>query len=231
MKNMVAQLKGASKQYRSGDSVFIALQPTDLTLYSGELLLLMGPSGSGKTTLLSLIGCVIYPSSGEVTVLEQLTSALSEKELALLRLNTIGFVFQSYNLITPLNALENTGFPLLLQGERKRKIQERALDSLRKVHMEQRSHALPRQMSGGEQQRVAIARALVTNPDLILCDEPTGALDQKSGELVMHELRELADTGKCVVVVTHDSRLSSYADRILYVEDGYVSDHPFPDQP
>ncbi|MEG1617298.1 MAG: ABC transporter ATP-binding protein [Bacteroidales bacterium] len=227
MNEIIADLKQASKQYKSGDSVFTALYPTDLTLYRGELLLLMGPSGSGKTTLLSLIGSVIYPTSGEVYIGGKLTSGLNEVQLARLRLNTIGFVFQNYNLIAPLTAINNVAFPLQLQKIAARETGERALNSLRTVKMEHRKDALPKQMSGGEQQRVAIARALVTNPDIILCDEPTGALDQKSGEMVMLELRDLARAGKCVVVVTHDPRLVSFADRIIYLEDGHVSDRPF----
>lgn len=227
MNQQVVELKEAGKQYQSGDTLLTVLKPVSLKLYTNELLLLMGPSGSGKTTLLSLIGCVIYPSMGEVRINNETTSSLTENELATLRLNNIGFIFQSYNLLAPLTGLENVIFPLQLQGIPHKEATERALAALEIVKMTHRKNNLPKQMSGGEQQRVAIARALVTNPELLLCDEPTGALDKVSGELVMQELRQQASNGKCVVVVTHDSRLMPYADRILYVENGYVSDHPF----
>lgn len=223
----IVEIKEASKQYQSGDMTLTVLKPVSLELYKGELLLLMGPSGSGKTTLLSLIGCVIYPSSGEVLINGLLTSSLSENELSALRLQSIGFVFQNYNLIAPLTGLENVAFPLQLRKESSHICKAKALESLIKVKMEHRKNSLPKQMSGGEQQRIAIARALVTDPDLILCDEPTGALDKKSGEMVMDELRKLAVEGKCVVVVSHDSRLTNYADRIIYLENGYISDKPF----
>ena len=227
MRERIVEIRNASKQYQSGDTLLTVLQPVTLDLYTSELLLLMGPSGSGKTTLLSLIGCVIYPSTGEILINNRATSGLTENELAALRLNFIGFIFQNYNLIAPLTALENVAFPLQLQQINRKEASLRALQSLEGVRMEHRQNSLPRQMSGGEQQRVAIARALVTNPQLMLCDEPTGALDKKSGELVMAELRRLASAGKCVVVVTHDNRLVPYADRILYLENGYVSDKPF----
>lgn len=227
MTQQIVEIKEAGKQYQSGDTLLTVLKPVSLGLYTSELLLLMGPSGSGKTTLLSLIGCVIYPSMGEVRINGLLTSALSEKQLAALRLQQIGFIFQSYNLLAPLTGLENVIFPLQLQGVPYKEATRRALSALETVRMSHRKNSLPKQMSGGEQQRVAIARALVTSPELLLCDEPTGALDKQSGELVMQELRRQATDGKCVVVVTHDSRLIPYADRILYLENGYVADHPF----
>lgn len=227
MHERIVEIIEAGKQYQSGDTLLTVLKPVSLELYTNELLLLMGPSGSGKTTLLSLIGCVIYPSMGEVRINGQLTSSLKETQLAALRLHSIGFIFQSYNLLAPLTGIENVTFPLQLQGVNRKEAEQRALQSLETVRMEHRKNSLPKQMSGGEQQRIAIARALVTNPELILCDEPTGALDKQSGELVMSELRRLATEGKCVVVVTHDNRLIPYADRILYLDNGYVSDHPF----
>ncbi|MEG1585904.1 MAG: ABC transporter ATP-binding protein [Bacteroidales bacterium] len=227
MDERIVELKGAGKQYISGDTVLTVLQPVTLNLYKNELVLLMGPSGSGKTTLLSLIGCIIYPTMGEIRINGQLTTAMREEELAHLRLNQIGFIFQNYNLLSPLTGIENVAFPLELQKEKKTVCREKALASLIRVHMEHRKDSLPRQMSGGEQQRIAIARAFVTNPPLMLCDEPTGALDKASGEMVMQELRNLASGGKCVVVVTHDNRLIPYADRILYLDNGYLSDHPF----
>lgn len=228
MSSIIAELKEVSKEYQSGNSTLIALHPTTLKICRGELLLLMGASGSGKTTLLSLIGSVIYPTSGTVEINNIPTSALSQNELAKLRLNNIGFIFQNYNLIAPLTAIQNVQLPLSILQVAKKKSFDLAIAALSKLKMESRKDALPKQLSGGEQQRVAIARALVTNPDIILCDEPTGALDKASSLLVMTELRKLATEGKCVVVVTHDTRLENYADRIIYLENGYTSDKPFP---
>lgn len=227
MHERIVELREAGKQYQSGDSLLTVLKPVSLELFKNELLLLMGPSGSGKTTLLSLIGCVIYPTMGEVRINNQLTSSLKETQLAALRLRYIGFIFQSYNLLAPLTGIENVAFPLQLQGINRKEAEKRALDALDMVKMAHRKNSLPKQMSGGEQQRVAIARALVSNPEMVLCDEPTGALDKQSGEMVMQELRQLASREKCVVVVTHDNRLIPYADRILYLDNGYVSEHPF----
>jgi putative ABC transport system ATP-binding protein len=223
----VASLKGASKEYRTGDTIINALQPSTFDMHSKELTLIIGPSGSGKTTLLSLIGCVIFPTSGEVYIKDRLITGLSDKELASIRLNNIGFVFQGFNLLTPLNALENVMQPLLLMKIDRKTAKEKAIDALDKVNMTDRQKSLPKNLSGGQQQRVAIARALVTNPSIILCDEPTAALDLKSINIVMEELKMLSDTGKSVAVVTHDIRLTNYADRIIYVRNGITSDKPF----
>lgn len=220
----IAQLKGASKEYRVGDQTIVALHPVDLKVNAGELLLIIGPSGSGKTTLLSLLGCVIYPSEGKLWVEDKLINDLSEKELAHLRLNTIGFVFQSFNLIAPLNALDNVMMPLQLKKLPRNIAKQKALAALELVGMLDRKNNLPKQLSGGQQQRVAIARALVTDPKLVLCDEPTASLDANSITIVMQELVNLARNGKAVCVVTHDPRLLQYADRIIEVEAGYAKE-------
>lgn len=216
----IAQLSGASKEYQVGDQTIIALHPVDLRVNAGELLLIIGPSGSGKTTLLSLLGCVIYPTHGKLWVEDKLINDLSEKELAHLRLNTIGFVFQSFNLIAPLNALDNVMMPLQLKKLPRNIAKQKALAALELVGMMDRKNNLPKQLSGGQQQRVAIARALVTDPKLVLCDEPTASLDANSITTVMQELVNLAKNGKAVCVVTHDPRLLQYADRIIEVEAG-----------
>lgn len=223
---VVASVSNASKQYKTGDTVITALQPTTCEFRKNELTLIIGPSGSGKTTLLSLLGCVIFPTSGEVTICNQPINGLGQKELANVRLNNIGFVFQSFNLLAPLNALENVMQPLLLLGVPKKEAKERSEDALKKVNMENRMFNLPKMLSGGQQQRVAIARALVTNPSLMLCDEPTAALDIKSVAIVMEELKMLSTTGKSVAVVTHDLRLKQFADRIIYVNNGVASENP-----
>lgn len=221
---IIASLKDAKKVYTTGDTTITALEPTSIDIHNKELMLIMGPSGSGKTTLLSLIGCVIYPSEGKVFIQGQDISGYSEKKLANIRLNNISFVFQHFNLLSPLNALENVMQPLLLKGEKPAVAKLKAIAALEKVNMGDRQKNLPRELSGGQKQRVAIARALVTEAAIVLCDEPTASLDAKSAALVMKDLKELANNGKAVVVVTHDLRLRPFADRIVYVEEGVLSD-------
>lgn len=227
---VVAQLRGASKEYKTGDQVITALYPTDFELRQGELTLIIGPSGSGKTTLLSLLGCVIYPTAGEVIVQGESISRLSERQLARLRLNSIGFVFQSFNLIQPLTAEENVMLPLQLQGMGRAVARRRAHEAIEKVGMSDRRRQLPKNLSGGQQQRIAIARALVANPPMMLCDEPTASLDPHSVGIVMEELKMLAGHGIALAVVTHDIRLRPFADRIVYVNDGRASDVPAGDE-
>ncbi len=219
---MLAELRSVSKEYQTGDQTIVALQPTTMQLHAGELLLIIGPSGSGKTTLLSLLGCVIYPSSGDLYVDGRHVNQMRERDLAHLRLHSIGFVFQNFNLLAPLTAEENVAMPLRLQGVSGAEVKKRVAHALEMVGMTDRRRNLPRALSGGQQQRIAIARALVTNPKIILCDEPTAALDKNSFSIVMDELRLLADAGKSVAVVTHDPRLKQYAHRIIEVENGMV---------
>lgn len=222
----VAKVINASKEYKAGDTIITALKASSVELKAGELLLIIGPSGSGKTTLLSLFGCVIYPSSGEVWIDNVKVNDLNESKLANLRLIKIGFIFQRFNLIAPLTALENVMMPLLLQGISDRDAKVKATAALEKVGMGDRLKNLSNDLSGGQQQRVAIARALVTDPELMLCDEPTASLDIASAGIVMRELKALAKQGKAVAVVTHDMRLRPFADRIVYVLDGGISDKP-----
>jgi|SRR5690625_987744 len=225
----VAAIKTASKTYKTGDTVITALASSTLDFNTHELTLILGPSGSGKTTLLSLLGCVIYPTAGEVFVKGKNISQLSEKELARIRLENIGFVFQGFNLLQPLSALENVMAPLLLKNENRKTAEKKAKKALEKVDMLPRIHNLPRALSGGQKQRVAIARALVTDPPILLCDEPTASIDAKSAGKVMEELKNLSRTDKSVIVVTHDTRLRKYADRIIYLSEGKTSDKPFPE--
>ncbi|AXE16682.1 macrolide ABC transporter ATP-binding protein [Runella rosea] len=220
---MIAELKGASKEYKTGDQTIVALQPTDFQLNEGELTLIIGPSGSGKTTLLSMLGCVIYPTHGDLWVDGNHINEMKQSQLARLRLEKIGFVFQSFNLLSPLSAQDNVELPLKLLGvgadERKRRVQK----ALETVGMTDRRKNLPKTLSGGQQQRIAIARALVTEPKLVLCDEPTASLDKDSMVVVMKELQTLARQGKAVAVVTHDPRLQQYADRAVEVKNGFVT--------
>jgi putative ABC transport system ATP-binding protein len=222
--SIVARIVDAGKEYKAGDTVITALQASSIELRSGELMLIIGPSGSGKTTLLSLFGCVIYPSYGEVWIDGIKVNELSEKKLADIRLGKIGFVFQKFNLIAPLTAVENVMMPLILQGASEKEAKKKATTALVKVGMGDRLKNLSNDLSGGQQQRVAIARALVINPEIMLCDEPTASLDIASVSIVMEELKQLAKQGKAVVVVTHDTRLEPFADRIVYVLDGAIVD-------
>lgn len=223
MPDVIVRLKQVEKVYPSGDGSVTALEQTSMTFSTGELTLIMGPSGSGKTTLLSILGCVIYPTSGEVYYGDQNVAKLTENQLADLRLREIGFVFQQFNLLDPLTALENAMQPLLLRGVARSKAKEQAGQLLDEMGLSNRKNSLSTKLSGGQKQRVAVARALVSNPRMILCDEPTASLDAKSAGLVMEELLKLANQGKAVVVVSHDLRLRKYADRVIYVEEGRIS--------
>jgi putative ABC transport system ATP-binding protein len=181
----------------------------------------MGPSGSGKSTLMHLLGALDTPSSGRVFFHGQDLQALSDRERSHLRRNRIGFVFQFFNLLPTLKAVENVALPLLLGGERRRTATQKALASMEAVHIAHRADHFPDEMSGGEMQRVAIARALVTRPDAILCDEPTGNLDSTTSKEILTLLRSLPRPGQCtVIMVTHDAQAASFGDRLLHIRDG-----------
>ena len=220
---MIAELRGVNKVYDSPAGKFTALTKTTLVVNEAELLLIIGPSGSGKTTLLSLIGCLIDPTEGQLWVDGIDVATLSSTEKSAVRLNEIGFVFQQFNLLAPLTAEENIAFPLRMQRVPAADIAQRTTDALAKANMIEHRRKFPKQLSGGQQQRIAIARALVTNPKLVLCDEPTASLDKDSVDTVMNELRALARAGKAVAVVTHDPRLTHYADRAIEVKNGLVT--------
>ncbi|HHV86849.1 MAG TPA: ABC transporter ATP-binding protein [Petrimonas sp.] len=227
---IAARIEGAGKEYKTGDTTIVALAPSTTEFRKGEVTLIVGPSGSGKTTLLSLLGCVIYPTMGNVWLGDTCVSRLSEAELAKIRLNEIGFVFQGFNLLAPLNALENVMQPLILKGEPRKEAKRKSLSIIKKFDMQSRMKNLPRNLSGGQQQRIAVARALVSNPQLILCDEPTASLDHKSAVLVMDMLKGLSREDRAVIIVTHDVRLKRYADRTIYVSEGKISDTPFEEE-
>jgi putative ABC transport system ATP-binding protein len=227
---VAARIEEAGKEYKTGDTTIVALAPSTTAFNKGEVTLIVGPSGSGKTTLLSLLGCVIYPTTGNVWLGDTCVNHLSEAELAKIRLNEIGFVFQGFNLLAPLNALENVMQPLLLKGESRKVAKQKSLSIIRKFDMQSRVKNLPRNLSGGQQQRIAVARALVSDPKLILCDEPTASLDHKSAVLVMDMLKALSREDRAVIIVTHDTRLKKYADRTIYVSEGKISDTPFEEE-
>ena len=223
---------GVTKTYASKAVAVRVLDGIDLDVYNGELLLLMGPSGSGKTTLLSIMGCILRPTSGRMQIGGQEVTRLSERELPHIRLAHIGFVFQSFNLFPALTAGENVELTLDLKRIRGRQAKRRAADVLEHVGLGDKYDALPADLSGGQKQRVAIARALVGDPDIILADEPTAALDSQSGYTVMAMLRDLAHTqGRAVVIVTHDTRIIEFADRIAHINDGKFSEPPAPIRP
>jgi putative ABC transport system ATP-binding protein len=211
------------KDLGQGAGTVRALKGVSLELRPGELTLLMGPSGSGKTTLLSILGCILAPTDGTLTVAGQSTLDLSAEALADLRRKHVGFIFQSYNLFPTLNAIENVRLALDVRGDRGPDATARALQALKDVGLSHRLNSYPATMSGGEQQRVAVARAIAGNPSVILADEPTAALDSDNGKAVMELLSKVAhDAHHAVLAVTHDPRTMSYADRILQIEDGRI---------
>ena len=218
------RLDGVSMHYGSGETSVTALSGIDLTVERGELVAIMGASGSGKSTLLTIAGGLTVPTSGEVIIDGNWVSQLSVRQLAALRRKTLGFVFQDFNLIPALTAIENVSLPLELDGWKVKRARRAAKDALAVVDLSDRESHYPSDLSGGQQQRVAIARAVVGGRSLILADEPTGALDSTTGELVLRMLRSRVDAGAGGILVTHDARHAAWADRIVFVRDGRIID-------
>ena len=217
----VVAAQGIAKTYASGAGAVRALEGVNIDVEPGEFVLLEGPSGSGKTTLLSILGCILNPSAGTVTIRGRQVSGLPEHRLPEVRLRHIGFVFQSFNLLPALSARENVQMPLDVKRVARREAQRRASELLESVGLGSKLDALPGVLSGGEKQRVAIARAVVTNPDVLLADEPTAALDWNSGRAVMQLLRDFGrQEERAVIAVSHDPRLKEFADRVVRLEDG-----------
>lgn len=218
------EVRDLTKLYGAGEAAVRALDGVDLEVGRGEVLLMMGPSGSGKTTLLQIMGCILKPTSGSVRVAGNEITSLSERSLPRVRLDHIGFVFQGFNLFGTLSAGENVELALDLKGIRGSRARERAAGLLSLVGLADKYRAMPANLSGGQKQRVAIARALAGDPQVVLADEPTAALDSHSGRIVMDALRALAhERGRAVVIVTHDDRTLEYADRVVRIEDGRIS--------
>ena len=214
---------GIVKSLGEGAGQVLALRGVTLSLHAGELTLLMGPSGSGKTTLLSILGCVMTPTEGEIRIAGEPIGALKPEQLARVRRDNIGFVFQSYHLFPTLTAEENVGIVLDVRGERGAAARERVANAMAAVGIAHKATSFPSQMSGGEQQRVAIARSIVAEPPVVLADEPTAALDSANGHAVMEVLAEIARVRKrAVLAVTHDPRTMPFADRIVRIEDGLI---------
>jgi len=215
--------RGVTKTYGKGDSAVRALRGVDLDVKAGELMMMVGPSGCGKTTLISVIAAVLEHDEGEVRVFDKDLKAMSASERTKFRGQTVGFVFQAFNLIPTLTITENAAVPLLINGVTRREALDRAGAVLSEVGLGSRLRDIPSRLSGGQQQRVAIARALVHEPRLIVCDEPTSALDHTTGHQIMEMLREVAlGTGRSLIVVTHDSRIFEFADRIARMDDGHI---------
>ena len=224
---MILEMHDICKDYDLGRNVTHVLRNINLEVDEGEYLAIMGPSGSGKTTLMNLIGCLDTPTSGQYIFAGNDIMKCSARDLADIRNRRIGFIFQSFNLLPGLSALENVALPLLYGGVRKKERRERALEALKTVGLEDRVDYRPDQLSGGQCQRVAIARAIISRPDILLADEPTGALDSENGAQVMDLFKGLHDTGSTIIMITHDSNIASYASNIKYIYDGILSDEPY----
>lgn len=223
LNNVAVNCRRVTKEFGSGDTRVLALRGVDLQVNYGEMTLLVGPSGCGKTTLISIIAGLLNPSDGDVQLLGEDLKRLRGGRLVNFRAKNIGFVFQQYNLLPALSAAENAAVPLIINGEFRHKAIKRANEVLESVGLGSRATALPSQLSGGQQQRVAIARALIHQPRLLVCDEPTAALDAQSGQTVMQLITRVAvQPDRAVVVVTHDSRVYRYGDRIVQMVDGRV---------
>ncbi|MDI3235783.1 ABC transporter ATP-binding protein [Exiguobacterium antarcticum] len=220
----VVELTRITKSYGEGDNRQTVLQEVNLSIEAGEYVTILGPSGSGKSTLMNIIGCLDIPSSGNYFLKQEDVSRLSEDELARIRNQEIGFIFQQFQLLPRLTVLQNIELPLIYAGISQKERRQRATDLLARVGLAEKASVYPHQLSGGQQQRVAIARALVTKPALLLADEPTGALDQKTGQQIMALFQELADEGKTIVMITHDTEIAQQAKRIVRIEDGHVKE-------
>jgi putative ABC transport system ATP-binding protein len=218
----IIKLNDISKIYGTGEATTKALEGINLEFQQGETIAITGPSGSGKSTLLNILGCIDLPSSGQYILDGKLTSEYKGKQLAKVRNAKIGFIFQYFALINEYSVIENVQIPLNYRKISYKKSKILALDYLEKVNMKQYYNKKPTQLSGGQQQRVAIARALVGNPDIILADEPTGALDKQNGEEVMKLLTNLNAQGKTIIIITHDSNVASYCKRNIIIQDGKI---------
>lgn len=221
---MLLNLSHIYKDYQQEKLVVPVLKDVSLSVEEGEYVAIMGPSGSGKTTLMNIIGCLDLPTSGSYELSGQDVLVCKDRELADVRLNSIGFVFQSFHLLPRESALENVALPLIYAGVKKADREKRAAAALERVGLADRVDFKPTQLSGGQKQRVAIARAMVNNPKILLADEPTGALDSKSGKQIMELFDRLNEEGVTIVMITHDAKIASYAKRVIRIIDGEIEE-------
>ena len=221
---MLLNLSHIYKDYQQEKLVVPVLKDVSLSVEEGEYVAIMGPSGSGKTTLMNILGCLDLPTSGSYELSGQDVLACKDRELADVRLNSIGFVFQSFHLLPRESALENVALPLIYAGVKKSEREKRAAAALERVGLADRVDFKPTQLSGGQKQRVAIARAMVNNPKILLADEPTGALDSKSGKQIMDLFERLNEEGVTIVMITHDAKIASYAKRVIRIIDGEIEE-------
>jgi len=220
----VVDLQEIQKTYGDGTNRHIVLDRVSLTIEAGEYVTILGPSGSGKSTLMNIIGCLDVASNGVYRLQEQLVHDLSEDQLATIRNEEIGFIFQQFQLLPRMSVLQNVELPLIYAGVSRKERRARSLEILERVGLTDKADALPSQLSGGQQQRLAIARALVTRPTILLADEPTGALDQKTGKQIMELFESLSEEGKTIIMITHDVNIAKQARRIIRIEDGQVTE-------
>ncbi|WP_307290865.1 ABC transporter ATP-binding protein [Bacillus sp. SORGH_AS_0510] len=225
MAKPIIQIKGLMKTYQLGGETVHALNKVSIDIEQGEFLAIIGPSGSGKSTLMNMLGCLDRPQSGTYLLDGRDISKMNDNQLATIRNKKIGFIFQNFNLLTKLTALENVELPLLYSGVPTKERRERALESLEKVGLKERAGHLPTQLSGGQQQRVAIARALVGNPSILLADEPTGALDSKTSKEILLIMQELNETGHTIILITHDLAIAKQAKRMVSIQDGQLQEN------
>lgn len=223
-KETILEMKGIIKEYIVGGEVSTVLKGIDLSVEKGEFLAVLGPSGSGKSTLMNIIGCLDVPTSGEYILGGRKIGNEDEKTLAIIRNKEIGFIFQSFFLMQRQTALENVKMPLIYANMSEKEQNARAEEMLSKVGLASKKDYYPNQLSGGQQQRVAIARALANNPTILLADEPTGALDQKTGKAVMELFHELNEDGRTIIMITHDAKIASHAKRIVKILDGNIGE-------
>jgi len=220
----LVRIERVTKEYRMGGEIVKALDGVSLTIERGQFVAIIGPSGSGKSTLMNVLGCLDAPTSGEYWLDGEEVSRLKESRLAEIRNRKIGFIFQGFNLLPKLTALENVELPLVYGGIPAAKRSELAIEALRKVGLEERMKHTPLELSGGQQQRVAIARALAGNPPVLLADEPTGALDTKTGKEVMGLMRTLNEAGHSIILITHDMDIAKQAERVVRISDGKIAE-------
>lgn len=218
----IIQISNLMKTYMLGGENVHALNNVSIEIEKGEFLAIIGPSGSGKSTLMNMIGCLDRPDSGKYLLDGKDIGRMNDNQLAIIRNQKIGFIFQNFNLLTKLTALENVELPMLYSGVPGKMRRERALEGLNKVGLKERAGHLPTQLSGGQQQRVAIARALVSNPAILLADEPTGALDSKTSKEILQVMKELNEAGHTIILITHDLAIANQANRMVSIQDGQL---------